>query len=268
MDMTNLQCHGCGSGNVTFDPKRRVLKCNQCGKEEYYSRATLNSSGTVLFSKQNAIKFFMEGKIENAQHYSMDILNVSKDNAPALYIIAYYDEFNMKRDGALKEFFKTIRDIALEYDEVRDLMQLFKASSYNLMDFEFDLLTLLALNMQSDEDIPELEAFVDQVCPAFIGKRSTITYLKPENAEIYQELAEHCNIPKTCFALLKSIQTNPDSPFVSNTFYLKSRCRYFYEQYAEPIGKIVYGMKENEMKKKFIAYYEKLKAQFDRNLSS
>ena len=58
MEGAGLQCHGCGSTNVVFDSKRRILKCNQCGKEEYYSRATLNSNGKVVFGKQNAMSFF------------------------------------------------------------------------------------------------------------------------------------------------------------------------------------------------------------------
>ncbi len=268
MDMEGLTCHGCGSKNVTFDAKRRVLICFQCGNEEYYSRATLNANGKVLFSKQNAMKFFAEGKMDSAQHYAMDVLNVSRDNAPALYIMAYYDEFVQRRDGALKTFFHTMDEIALEYDEVRDIIQLFKASAYNLLDFEFDMILLLAKNMQAEEDAKELGDLLDTLCPLFLSKRSSINFLTPENAEIYQELAEHCDLPKTCFALIKSIQTNPDSPYSKNTFYMKTRAKYFYDHFVVPVGSIISKMKQSEMKPKFLAAYQNAKQQYEKNMNT
>ncbi len=267
MDSEGLKCHGCGSTNVSFDAKRRMLICFQCGNEEYYSRATLNANGKVLFSKQNAVKFFTEGKWDSAKHYAMDVLNVSRDNAPALYIMAYYDEFVEKRDGALAEFFWEIEEVALEYDEVRDLIQLFKASAYNLVDFEFDILLLLAKNMQAEDDAPELGALIDFLCPQCLSKRGSSSFLTPERVEIYQELAEHCDIPKTCFALIKSIQINPDSPYVSNTFHLHSRTKYFYDNFLLPVGKIVANMKASEMKPKFIAAYQKTKENFEQQMN-
>ena len=39
----------------------------------------------------------------------MNVLNISKDNAPALYIMAYFDEFVSRKDGALKSFFMKFR---------------------------------------------------------------------------------------------------------------------------------------------------------------
>lgn len=267
MDMEGMTCHGCGSTNVTFDAKRRVLLCFQCGKEEYYSRSTLNANGKVLFSKQNAMKFFAEGKLDGAQHYALDVLNVSKDNAPALYIMAYYDAFTKKKDRALSAFFHTIDNIALEYDEVRDLIQLFKASAYNLMDYEFDMILLLAKNMQAEEDAKELGDLLDFLCPLFIGKRSSSNFLTPERIEIYRELAEHCEIPKTCFALIKAIQINPDSPCAANAFHLQARTKYFYEHFVLPVGDIVSAMKETELKPKFLAAYQKIRQQYEENMN-
>lgn len=267
MEMEGLKCNGCGSSNVVFDPQRRILVCHQCGKEEYYSRATLNSNGKVVFSKQNAMNFFMEGKIDKAQHYALDILNISKDNAPALYMIAYNDEFVLHRDGAIKRFFVQIEEVPLEYDEVRDLIKLFRASVNNLADYEFMLLTLLAKNMQSNEDIPELSELIEQICPLYISHRPSSNYLTKENAEIYKELAEHCDIPKTCFALLKSIQTNPDSPYSNNSFYLKSRSQYFYDHYVVLIGDVIESMKNSEFKTKFLISYQKINEQYIQKLN-
>lgn len=263
MELGGLQCHGCGSSNVVFDPKNRILICNQCGKEEYYSRATLNANGKVLFSKENAMHFFVEGKFENSQHYALDVINISRDNAPALYIMAYYDEFVMRKEGSLREFFHKTTDLALEYDEVHDLRKLLYASAYNMIDYEEAVLTLLAVNMQSDEDSKDLCDFVDQLCPYLIKKRTSIDFLTKNLIDIYKELAGHCDIPKTCFALLKSIDENPDSPYVNNSFYLHSKSKYFYDHFILPIGDIINAMKTIQLKEKFISSYKKKKSQYE-----
>ena len=262
MELGGLQCHGCGSSNVVFDPKSRILACNQCGKEEYYSRATLNANGKVMFSKENAISFFAEGKFEDSQHYALDVLNISKDNAPALYIMAYYDEFVRKKEGSFKSFFHEVEDLALEYDEVQEIKKLLLASAYNMVDYEEDALRLIAVNMQSEEDSADLCDFVDKLCPYLIKRRSSMDFLTNNLIEIYEELAEHCDIPKTCFALLKAIEENPDSPYTSNCFYLHSKTRYFYDKFILPVGKIINEIKTRELKDKFVNSYLKKREKY------
>ena len=150
----------------------------------------------------------------------------------------------------------------MEYDEVQDLRKLFVASSYRLQDFETDMIQLIAANMQAEEDMEELCGFIDQVCPYLISKRTSTGYLTKELADMYRELAEHCTIPKTCFALLKSMETNPDSPYMDNSFYLKSKTRYFYDNYIIPIGTIINAMSSQEYKEKFVSTYQKKQAKF------
>ena len=150
MEIGALQCHGCGSTKVSFDPQRRILICNQCGKTEYYSRSTLNANGKVLYARQNAISFFTEGRYEQAKQYAQEILNISIDNAPALYILAYYDEFHFGKNEALHRYFEKMDKIALEYDETRELMKLFLASPYKLMEHQEEVIRLLAVNMQAE----------------------------------------------------------------------------------------------------------------------
>lgn len=255
MDMDGLVCHGCGSSNVVFDPKRRILVCNQCGKEEFYSRATLNANGKVIFGQRNAIRFFTDGKLEDARHYAADVLNISMDNAPAMYILAYYDEFSQGKTGELHTFFSKTKRISLEYDEVQDLLTLFRASAYNLGDYEEDVIELVATNMQAQEDADTLRSFVDTLCPYLISKRPSSSFLTRELAEMYRELAEHCGIPKTCFALIKSIETNPDSPYVDNSFYLKAKAHYFYDHYVGIIGGILSAFNDPALRGKFLAAY-------------
>ena len=263
MELGGLQCHGCGSSNVVFDSKRRILTCNQCGKEEYYSRATLNANGKVLFSKENAINFFTEGKFENSQHYAMDVLNISKDNAPARYIMAYYDEFVTRKDGSFKCFFHEIKDLALEYDEVHELMKLILASAYNMVDYEEEALRLIAVNMQSEEDSAELCDFVDKLCPYVIKRRSSMDFLTKNYIELYEELAGHCDIPKTCFALLKAIDESPDSPYTNNCFYLRSKAKYFYDNFILSVGKIINAMRTKELRDKFANLYIKKRTKYE-----
>ena len=169
MDLEGLQCHGCGSTNVTFDPKRRILSCNQCGKEEYYSRSTLNANGKVVYARRNAIHFFKEGRMDDAR---------------------------------------------------------------------------------------ELCTVIDTICPFLISKRTSAGYLTDNLVDMYRELAEHCGIPKTCFALLKSIETNPDSPYVGQSFYLKAKVRYFYDNYVVNVGKVIRAMNDANLKAKFVGAYE------------
>ena len=257
MDMEGMQCHGCGSSQVTFDPKRRILLCNQCGKEEYYSRATLNANGKVVFSRRNAIRFFSEGKLEDARHYAMEVLNISMDNAPAMYILAYYDEFTARKTDAMRRFFQQIRDVALEYDEVTDLRGLLLSSAYSLADYEEDTIQLIAVNMQSAEDRQQLCEFIDTLCPYLISRRPSAAFLTTELAEMYQELAAHCGIPKTCFALLKAIDTNPDSPYSGDSFYLKAKAQYFYDHYMADVGAVISAMADGELRGKFLGVYQK-----------
>lgn len=263
MELSGLQCHGCGSTNVVFDPKRRILTCNQCGKSEYYNRATLNANGKVIFSKDNAINFFMQGKYENARHYAMDVMNIFKDNAPALFILAYYDGIVMRIDGAIKRFFNEVKELPLEYDEVKELRKLFTATAYNLMDYEEDVIRLIALNMQDDEDAKELCEFVDKICPYFISKRTSMDFFTDDLQDMYSDLADHCDIPRTCFALVKSIENNPDSPYVSKCFYLKSKTQYFYNHFVLPVGEVIGSMKTEELKKKFMASYEQKRLKYE-----
>lgn len=257
-----LSCPGCGSTNVNLDSSIRKLICYQCGGEHYYSRSQLNANNKVAFSRENAIKFFAEGKMDNARHYALEILSISKDNAPALYIIAYYDEFVVKRAGALKDFFYQIDNIPLEYDEIQELRQLILSCAVNLLDFEADILRMITSNQKSPADSAKLCEFIDLLCPYFIKKRSSIEFFHSNLIEMYKDLAQFCSIPKTCFALLKAIDENPDSPYSNNSFYLTSKAHYFYQHFLLPTGEIINAIASNEMKQKLLPYYLKRKEKY------
>jgi hypothetical protein len=256
MEFSGLKCSGCGSSDVEFIPKTRKLICHQCGKEEYYSRATLNKNGKVIFAKDNAKKFFMNGDMENSRHYALEVLNIFMDNVPAKYIVSYYDEVKNAKNSSIKDFFETVKDIPLEYDEIRDLQELFVASARVLNDYEKEIIEISAYNMQAVEDIRELEEFIDKICPYFIKNRLSADFMKNNGAAYYEELAGRLNIPKTCFALIKSIEENPESPYVCGSFYLQSKTRYFYDNFVLAVGDILNKMKESEYKGKLLMAYE------------
>ncbi len=266
MDTLGLTCSGCGSSDVIFDPRNRLLTCNQCGKKQTYARATLNKNSKVLYAEKNAVNFFKDGKYLDAKHFAQEMLDISMDNAAALYILAYYDEYIDGRNGSMRLFFNQIADIALEYDELTTLMDMILASSYRLVDYEDRIIEVIAKNMQGEEDVQTLQNFFDRICPYFISKRTSTAFLDRNLIEMYKELAEHCGIPKTCFALLKAIETNPDSPYVSNSFYMKARAEYFYNNYILPVGEILEKMMNNEYKAKFISGYLAKKQKYETDM--
>lgn len=267
MELSGLKCNGCGSTNVKFDEKNRVLICYQCGKEEPFSRHDFANNDKVVITKDNAIKFFLAGKYEDAHKYAQDVLNIMLDNIPALYMMAYYDEVVNKRIGSLKRFFEYASEIKdVDYHEIRDMLKLFENTARHLKDYEREVLTFVALNMQSGEDKEELCEFVDKLCPYFIANRTSMDYFI-KNKDLYVDFAQHCGIPKTCYALVKSIAENPDSPYKSQKFDLVERNKYFFEQYVVPIGTVVQNMNYDQMKQKFLAYYMQMKDKFSKDTS-
>jgi hypothetical protein len=210
----------------------------------------------VVLSRRNAINFFVDGKYDDAKHYAMEVLNIAMDNAPAMFIMAYYEEFTEKRNDSIKSYFQRIKDLALEYDEVREMINLIKASAYRMVSYEEDIIELFAKNMQSDESRDELRTILDTLCPYFISKRTSSDYLNENLTGMYKELIGHCGIPRTCFALLDSIEKNPDSPYVDRSFYLHAKCEYYYEHYVVPIGDIIGTMGNDEWGNKFRSVYE------------
>lgn len=260
MDVMGLQCSGCGSTNIVFDPKTRTVSCNQCGKRETYSRATMNKNNKVVYGKRNAINFFQEGNIEQARHYAEEVLNIHLDNAPSLFIMSYHDEYVKGQYNALKRFFADIKSVALEYEELEDLRNLFKASAVHLLDYENDVIQLLRKNMQGEQ--VELSVFLDSFCAYMISKRTSSQFLTAEQVEMYKDLVADLDMPKTCFALLKAIESNPESPYVGNEFYLKARTEHFYQNFVLPIGDIISSMKDSDFKGKFISTFKQKKDKF------
>ena len=256
-----ISCSGCGSTNVIYDPKTRSLTCQQCGKRETYSRATLKRNNGVVHCKGNALRLFKEANYADARKFAFDILNIMEDNVPARFIMRFADEVAGRQAGSLKHFFDDMADEAMEFDEVRDLIELMTVGCTYLADYEEDIIKLFAANMQSPNDKAELCEFIDTVCPFFIRKRRTVTFMSPALTEMYGDLTEHCGIPKTCLALIKGIETNPESPYApGGSFDMKARVKGFYEDYVLRVGEVIKRMNAPQWKAKFESgYQQKLK---------
>lgn len=257
-EFDTIVCSGCGSANIHFDPQTRTISCSQCGKVEKYTRQKLNANGKVVNSIVNAKKFFLEANYANAEHYAREVLDMSVDQAPALYITAFVGDVVNKRRGNLASFFEVLKDIPIEYDELRDIMELFLSSPYGLIDYEEQVIEFIAKNADLNRDRKELSDFFDTLCPYFINKRATISSFSHELLEMYNELAAEVGIPKTVYALVSAIQKNPDSPIASRQFFLKTKVQTFYDSFMVPVGNIVKNMRQDDYKPKLQAAYNKL----------
>lgn len=268
MEVNGLTCEGCGSTDVEFDQVTRKIHCNQCGREMYYSRARLGATGKVAFAKDNAIKFLKEGSFVEARKFSTDVLNMMQDNAAAQFIVAYCDEFCEGLAGSMSDYFTRAEPIPLEYDEVRDLIDLFESTLYNMRDFEVQMVSLVIANMQSMDDRQLLESFIDGVCPYCIARYASEDFMTTEREQFYQDIAANCDIPKTCLALLKGIKNNPGSPYNTGSFSMRGRTAHFLEHYVEPVGRIVQSMKPSQYKQKFLLAYQQSFDQFQSSMAS
>lgn len=256
MTSEGITCPGCGSSDVDFDPVTRRTHCNQCGRDGYYSRDQVASLDRVSTAVKNAIGTFTSGNRANARRFAGDVLNILPDSLPALFIMAYIDEFSESVNNAIDKYFKKAEEIKeVKGDEVREMITLFTAALYNMRDYEEQMLTLIVENMQAPEDRPELEAFIEKVSPYCIAKYPSEDFLTEDRCSLYCDIAANCNIPKTCFALLKGIEKNPDSPYVTGTFYMKARTQYFFDNYVKRVGKVIEAMKNSEVKPKFVNAY-------------
>lgn len=253
MDASVFYCPGCGQP-VDVDFKTRKGLCEWCGNVVTFPRKTFNSDEKVKNELMICVRCFDEKRFGDAKVHAENVLAVAIDNAPALYARAYYEAFcatNKNTDRVL-EFFKQMQAIDVDGEEVEFLKKMFLSAVYKFDMFEEAVLGWALTNLSKSD----LCAFADSISPLLIQRRSSIGFFTPELAEIYKALSKECSIPKTCYALLQAITTNPDSPYPSNRFFLKTKTQRFYNDFVLPIGEIIKNMKSQELQEKFYRVYQ------------
>ena len=126
-----------------------------------------------------------------------------------------------------------------------------------------EMLVLMIRNMQSTADKKELETFIDTASPYCIARYPSEDFLDRDRVTLYCDIVAHCAVPKTCFALLKGIRTNPDSPYVGGGFRFKSRTQYFLDHYVKSVGEVLTAMQDGPYKAKFLSGYREMVRQYE-----
>lgn len=253
MDALVFNCPGCGQP-VDIDFKTRKGHCEWCGNIVTYPRKAFNGDEKVQNEVKLCVRCFTEKRFSEAKSHAENILAVAIDNAPALFARAYFEAFFAvnKNSARVREFFEQLRGIEMDAEEIEPLRQLFLASIFKLEDYESEVLYWATQNLRG----AELCKFTEEFSPALIVKRTSIDFFTLNLAELYKKISGECSIPKTCYALLQAITTNPDSPYPKNRFFLETKTQRFYNDFVLPVGEIIRNMKSEELKAKFYQVFK------------
>ena len=93
--------------------------------------------------------------------------------------------------------------------------------------------------------------FVDGFSPNIVMARENGRFLSGDLLNMYMKLSAFCSIPKTCFALLGAIESNPASPLKNGEYYLKGESKKFLDEYVTPVGEIINSMKSEKNRPQF-----------------
>lgn len=253
MDASVFYCPGCGQP-VDVDFKTRKGHCEWCGNFVTFPRRAFNRDDKVKNELALCVRCFSEKRFTDAKAHAENVLAVAIDNAPALYVRAYFEAFSAvnKNSARIGEFFQQLDGIEADDEEVEALKQMFLSTLYKLEFYEETVLHWASENLTGEE----LCSFTDAFSPILISKRTSINFFTPQLEELYKAICARCSIPKTCYALLQAISANPDSPYPNNSFFLKTKTQRFYKDFVLPIGEIIQNMNSQELRFKFYRVYQ------------
>ncbi len=288
------RCPGCRAA-VEIDASTRQGRCKFCKIPVFRSRTFYNNSDQASTALKAATNYFLKADMEKANKYAQDALEFAVDNAPAKYIVAFYDRYfaEDREENALNRFFAEMDEVqqnmlkqkaeadgakeayrrfgkeppaiseVLDAEEMELLKQYFLASPGRLMDNEYQTLKLMADNCHDEKVLSE---FCEHFIPVTISKQTSRYYLTSNLIDIYATLASKCDMPKSCHALFTSIRDNPDSPYRTDTFHHAS-AQFFYEEYVLPMEKIFASIRDKELREKYVTFFGKVKAQMQEKMA-
>jgi len=260
-------CNHCGApvDVTTIDFKTRRARCEFCGQEVIFPKRTSTASPSATHALNEAKDFFLQANFASAKTCAETVLTMMPKNVPALYIVAYYTAFAapVKNRGTLNNLFNVvIQDSDFEVEEEETFKELIIATMLHSMEYEAQILD----RFYAFDSAEEIAAFMEKYCPVAIAKRASSEWFTKELADLYLKISARVKIPKTLFALLKSIEKGDDSPLRNNNFYLKTKALNYYNNYVEPIGKILGAYCDAEWRAKFVNAFKKIEAKFKKNL--
>lgn len=221
--------------------------------------------GDVQENIEHAFSAFMKHDFKNAMLSAEKVLQAQNDCVPARYILAFYQTCvqNTSHREALKVFFAEQEKKTLSAEDIKLIKNMFLASGTHLSAYESAALRIV---LQAEDTDANVCAFADLFCPKLIAKQTSVDYFTPELQSVYTELATRCSVPKTCYALLAAVNTNPDSPVPQDDFYLKSKAKAFHDRYFLPVGNIINSMKDGNLRGKFRSAYQNELTKFERKM--
>jgi hypothetical protein len=263
MEASSYICSHCGMAISTeyVDIKRRRGYCRFCGNECVFPKKRSTASPNVVIALEEASRLFDSGNIASAKETAETAIAMSRDNAGALFIINYYDAYGakLKNSKGFATFFeKTLQDSELEIEEEEMFKKMILKTIHHSCEYEKHILKKFV----EFDDNDELTEFVEAFCPFSILSHKSIEWFDEEMIEIYKEISRRCIVPKTWFALYKAIQKNPDSPFVGDKFYLKTKAQIVYDKFVTPIGEIYKSIGDPINRDKFIKGFASINNQY------
>lgn len=257
-------CPHCGSAfdNTRLDLKTRRGICAMCGSEVVFPKRHLVASPSAQLALDEGKRLFLNANYEDAVASARTAISMSKDNVAALYIVNFYKAFHASVNNrtGLDDFFNSIFPNAEMEIEEEDMLKecLRKTVSYS-MDYEEQILS----KFLEYDDPNELGQFVENFCPLSILAKQSYGWLTPKMLNLYLEITKKVDVPKTWYALYSSLTKNPESPFIGNRFYLKTKNERLLREIIEPIGNIFQAIKDPTLKAKFVSAYNAYLAKFN-----
>ncbi len=268
MEGEKFLCPNCGmpveASAMNF--KTRRAHCDFCGKEIIFPKRSSTASPNAVHALEEATRFFMEKNYASAKTCAETVVSMVPGNAPALYIIAYYNAFvaPVKNRSSLDRLFKeTLPDVEFEIEEEEAFKSLLIKTILYASIYEEEIICKFV----EFDDASEAAEFIENFCPFTIAKRTTYTWLTPELVDAFKAISKKAAIPKTWYALLVSVSKNPESPLATGQFYLRTKSANFYNNYLLPVGEILSCISDQTMKTKFVTVFNKLKADFEAKLN-